>query len=218
MASVYRTIRALFAVLGLVFTGAVAAAAMGVPLDAERWLASAAEYSSQTDYILLLPCGGIPSSCMLARTYRAAEEHKKNPGSRIIISHKVEGQIETSTTGQIRDELVFRGVPADAILFETRARSTAEHAKFIKEAKLGDMEKDRYLIVTSPTHIRRSVMSFRAAGFRHIYAAPAFDVYGSEDLGAGLFIRYSLWGSLNLEIEVIRELIAIGWYKVTGKA
>lgn len=61
-------------------------------------------------------------------------------------------------------------------------------------------------------------MAFRAAGFRHIYAAPAFDVYGNEDLGAGLFLRYGLWGSLNLEIEVIRELIAIGWYKVTGKA
>lgn len=218
MASVYRKIRTLFAFLGLVFATAVAAASMGVPEDAQHWLAGGAGYSSEADYILLLPCGGIPSSCMLMRAHKAAEEHSKNPKARIIVSQIVQGPIEQSTLWQIRNELVFRGVPADAILFETKARSTAEHAKYIKEAKLGDMEKDRFLIVTSPTHIRRSVMAFRAAGFRHTYAAPAFDVYGNEDLGDGLFFRYGLWGSLSLEIEVIRELIAIGWYKATGRA
>ncbi|MBI1865456.1 MAG: YdcF family protein [Nitrospirae bacterium] len=218
MSNLYRKIRALLALLGLVVTGAVAAASLGVPEDAQLWLAGAAESTSEANYILLLPCGGVPSSCMLMRAHKAAEEHARNPKARIVVSHKVDGPFETSSLRQIRDELVFRGVPADAILLETKARSTAEHAKYIKEAGFGDIGKDRYLIVTSPTHIRRSVMVFRAAGFKHIYAAPAFDVYGSEDLGAGLFLRYGLWGSLALEIEVVRELIAIGWYKATGRA
>ncbi|OGW59869.1 MAG: hypothetical protein A2V83_04340 [Nitrospirae bacterium RBG_16_64_22] len=218
MSSFYGKMRAFLALLGLVFAGAVGAAAAGVPGQAQAWLAGAAGHSSKADYILLLPCGGVPSPCMLMRAHKTADEYRKNPKARIVVSHRVDGPLETSSLGQIQNELILRGVPAEAVLLETKARSTAEHAKYIKEAGFGDIEKDRYLIVTSPTHIRRSAMAFRAAGFRHVFASPAFDVYGSEDLGSGLFFRYGIWNSLVLEIEVIRELIAIGWYKATGKA
>ena len=196
---------------------AIAAAATGIPERGMAWLSSA-PYSPDCDYILPLPGGSVPSPVMLMRIYKAAQESKKNPGAKIVISMKAEPPLAKSTLWKIREELIFRGVPKDKIILETKARSTDEHAKYIKEMKIGDPEKDKYLIVTSPSHTKRAVMAFEAAGFKRVYAAPAFPASGDEDLGDGTFFRYGFWSSLHTEIEVLRELAAIAYYKLTGRA
>lgn len=217
LTGIYRVTRALFAMLGVVFSIMIVTAVTGYYGHGTRWLASA-EYSPNCDYILLLPAGAIPSPTMLMRTYKAASEWKKNRSSKIIISHLTKPPLSRSTIWSIRNELVFRGVDKEAILLEKKARNTGEHAKYVKEAGFGDPEKDKYLIVTSPTHIKRSVMAFKAAGFKHVYAAGAWSSAFEEDLGWGRFIRYNVWYSLMHEIEMLREFLAIGFYILTGRA
>jgi len=205
---IYRFTRALFAMLGILFFIMIVSAVTGYYGHGTRWLASA-EYSPDCDYILLLPAGA---------TYKAASEWKKNPSAKIIISHLTKPPLSKSTIWSIRNELVFRGVDEKAILLEKKATNTGEHAKFIKEAGFGDPKKDKYLIVTSPTHIKRSVMAFKAAGFKHVYAAGAVGKATREYLGGGRFIRYNVWYSLMHEIEMVREFVAIGFYILTGRA
>jgi uncharacterized SAM-binding protein YcdF (DUF218 family) len=217
LGGIYRATRALFAIVGIISLLLIISAVTGYYGYGTRWLASA-EYSPDCDYILLLPAGAIPSPTMLMRTYKAAAEWKKNRSSKIIISHLTKPPLSRSTIWSIRNELVFRGVDGDAILLEKKATNTGEHAKYIKEAGFGDPEKDKYLIVTSPTHIKRSVMAFRAAGFKKVYASGAVGKSIEEDLGWGRFIRYNVWYSLAHEIEMIREFVAIGYYILTGRA
>lgn len=181
------------------------------------WLAKA-PYSADCDYIVLLPSGGIPSPTMLMRAYKAAEESHINPRAKIIISHKTEPPLKNSTIWTIRNELIQRGVPSKSIILETRAQSTSDHAKYIKEARIGDPANDKYLLVTSPVHIRRSVMAFEAAGFRYIFAAPATSYITKEDRGGGQYFRYDFWSSLTLSVEALREFTAIAYYKILGLA
>ncbi len=214
---IYARIRAFLALVGLVALTAVLAAFAGVHQMGARWLATA-DYSPDCDYIALLPAGAIPSPTMLMRSYQAAEEYRKNPKAKIVISHKTGAPIEKSTIWSIREELIFRGVPESAILLEKKAINTAEHAKYIKEGNFGDFRTDSYLIVTSPTHVRRSVMSFEAAGFAHVYAIAARARGGVEKMGSNHFLRYDIWYSLMQEIEVIREFVAIAYYRISGLA
>ncbi|MBI5815698.1 MAG: YdcF family protein [Nitrospinae bacterium] len=179
---------------------------------------SAAPYSDKCDYILLLPGGGIPSPSMLLRSYKAAEEFKKNPSAKVVISLKTGPALEQSTSWDIRNELVLRGVPVDSVIFERQATSTAEHAKYIREQNIGDPAKNSYLIVTSPSHIMRSMASFKAAGFKNIYASPAYSAGEKEDLGGGQLLRYDFWSALETEVEIAREFTALAYYKLTGRA
>ena len=203
--------------MGIFSTLAVFTAFTSLPSAILKWT-YAAPYSAKCQYILLLPGGGIPSPSMLMRSYVAAEEYKKNPAAKVVISLKTGAELEKSTIWDIRRELIFRGVPAESIILEKKATQTYEHAKFIKELKIGDPERDSYLIVTSPTHIMRSVAVFRAAGFNNVYAAPAVSAAEKEDLGAGLLFRYGFWQSLQLEVELTREFMALLYYKITGEA
>ena len=69
----------------------------------------------------------------------------------------------------MRDELVRMGVPADRIVLEPRSRSTRENAAFVAPI-LTSLAIDRVVLVTSDTHMRRSLGAFRAVG---IHAVPA---------------------------------------------
>ncbi|MGK7345330.1 MAG: YdcF family protein [Candidatus Nitrospinota bacterium M3_3B_026] len=217
MKKLYRRLRALFAIIGIFGAAAAAAPFAGLPQKGLDWLSSA-PYSADCGYILLLPAGPIPSPAMLMRAYKAAEEAGRSPAAKVVISLKTDPPLRGSTIWTIRKELAARGVAADRIILETKARSTYEHARFIKEAGIGDPAVDSYLVVTSPSHVRRSVMTFERAGFKNLYAAPASAGKDDTDLGGGLFIRYGYWSALQLEIEVVRELVAIGWYRLTGRA
>ena len=217
MGKIYRKTRAFLAALGLLTFLFFVALLLDGPGWGFRWL-EGAPYTSDSDYIVLLPAGGIPDPAMLMRAYTAAEESAKNRKAKVIISLKADPPLETSTIWGIRNELVLRGVPKELILLETRATNTADHAKYIKAAHMGDPLRDKYLLVTSPTHVRRSMMTFRHAGFKHLYAKPAIPGIEKEDLGGGQYIRYCFWNALVLSVHIARETLAIAWYKVSGKA
>jgi uncharacterized SAM-binding protein YcdF (DUF218 family) len=88
------------------------------------------------------------------------------------------------------------------------------------------------LIVTSPEHLYRAVLTFKKAGFIKVDGVPAFEKtiesdlsFNSRKLGAktwvpdvgrNITIRYQFWLHLEYELLVLREYFALAYYKLQG--
>ena len=168
------------------------------------------------EYIVILGGGSIPSDTGLMRTYYGATHSIAFPEATIIVALPADEDPETSSVGRMKDELVLRGVPASSILMETKGRNTHEQAEGIR-AMLGPGAIDTTVhIVTERSHLRRSVLCFRKAGFSRVFGIGTHNTGAEADVGAGTFLRYTLWTNLQLQIRVLREMIATGVYKLRG--
>ena len=88
------------------------------------------------------------------------------------------------------------------------------------------------LIITSPEHLCRAVQTFKKAGFRKVDGLPAFEIAIESGLlfddrliggrkwmpaiGKNLTLRYQFWTQLHYEELVIREWLAMAYYKMNG--
>jgi uncharacterized SAM-binding protein YcdF (DUF218 family) len=88
------------------------------------------------------------------------------------------------------------------------------------------------LIVTSPEHLCRSVLAFQKAGFLKVDGLPAFEqpiesdimfnarLLGGRnfipDIGKSLSLRYQFWMQMEYEFLVLREYLALAYYKLQG--
>lgn len=89
------------------------------------------------------------------------------------------------------------------------------------------------LVISSPEHLKRSVLCFRKTGFKHVSGIAAFEtaiesnLFFSEkklggrkipgtDVGTNLQVRYQFWTHLRYEVIVIREYSALAYYKMKG--
>ena len=111
----------------------------------------------------------------------------------------------------MRDAMVTLGVPAARLIVETESRDTHDEAVIIAPL-LRKLDVEHVVLVTSGTHMRRSLGTFRAQGIRAIPAIardPYFAISWSDwilpsDLG--------LWKSSS----VVHELIGLAYYTVRG--
>jgi uncharacterized SAM-binding protein YcdF (DUF218 family) len=83
----------------------------------------------------------------------------------ILVSGGITGRHEgAQSEGEgLRDAIVQLGVPADHVLIEAESRTTRDEAIVIARM-LGDRRRQPIVLVTSPTHMPRSLAIFRAAG------------------------------------------------------
>ena len=95
---------------------------------------------------------------------------------------------------------------------------------------LGFKDDVNLLIVTSPAHVYRCILTFKKCGFQHVGGLPAFEAGFSPDLlitekerkqkvkelGRRVSLRYNMWNYLSLEVVVVREFVALGYYKIKG--
>jgi uncharacterized SAM-binding protein YcdF (DUF218 family) len=88
------------------------------------------------------------------------------------------------------------------------------------------------LVVSSPEHICRAVLAFRKAGFIKVDGLPAFEATIESDItflgrklggrswipdiGNSITLRYQFWTQLGYEELLMRELVALGYYKLKG--
>ena len=173
------------------------------------------EPAEQPRYVVLLG-GSIPSQAGLIRAYYAAEFGRSRTGITHIISMPANVDPTESGPDQVADELVLRGISSSDILFETKASNTYEEAVFIREMLGDDALAESLLIVTSPSHMRRSFLCFRKQGFRNLTCLPAEDSFYKVDIGGWGFFRYTFWHRLGSEPEIARELLALAVYKLRG--
>lgn len=183
----------------------------------ESWLrVPGTEATKDPAYIVVLGGGGIPSDTGLMRTYFGAMHSLAHPDATVIVSLPADENPGTSSVGLMKDELVMRGVPATSILMETRGRNTREQASNIRDMLDPAAFTEPLHIVTERTHLRRSLLCFRKAGFTRVYGIGTYNTSAEADAGAWTFLRYTLWSNLQLQIRVLREVIATGMYWLRG--
>lgn len=205
------------AAAAVLFAGQLLLGFTGLPRGLTDWLCGRRlPACERPTHIVVLGGGGIPSATGLIRTYYAAAFGRAATQAVFIVALPAAGEPERQSVGRMRDELVLRGIPAEAIRLETRGRNTREQAANIR-ALLGPPATDeRVVLVTSPTHIRRAVLCFRRAGFARATGLPADNTAAEGDPGPRTQWRYGFWNNLTFQIEVARELTALLVYRLRG--
>jgi uncharacterized SAM-binding protein YcdF (DUF218 family) len=111
----------------------------------------------------------------------------------------------------MRAAIVQLGVPADHIVVESESKNTREEAAIIARM-LADRPRQPIVIVTSPSHMARSLSVFRAAGLDPI---PAVAPYKSDHS----FERLR-WvpsdSALFLSDIAIYDVLATVYYRASG--
>ncbi|MFV0266723.1 MAG: YdcF family protein [Draconibacterium sp.] len=226
-----RLLRTILMFAGIFFLLCVVTALTSAPFWGYHWLGtSKSELEQKPQYIVLLGGGGMPSQSNLMRSWYTAHAAKSFPDAKVIIAMPGELEDSLSTPQKMKAELEVRNVPAEQILFEAQGTNTRSQA--LNCAGL-IAYKTPVLLVTSPEHMRRAVLSFRKVGFEKVNALPAFenaaeadfsfkdDELGGNkilvpDVGQNINMRYQLWNHLKYEILVAREMFALSYYKLRG--
>ncbi len=205
-----------------------------IPFYLYHWLGtSLSQISEEPQYIVLMGGGGMPSESNLIRAFYVAGAAETFSSSKIIIALPGDLTEESSSPNLLADELERRGVDASRILFENEGTNTRSQALRLSSSVFSFLIDQPILIVSSPEHMRRSVLCFEEVGFTRVNALPAFegtleadlsfddDLLGENklftpDIGHSKNLRYQFWNHLKYEILVARELIALGYYKICG--
>jgi uncharacterized SAM-binding protein YcdF (DUF218 family) len=145
----------------------------------------------------------------LARIVGGVDLWKHFPDSKFIVTGHPD---ETSAMRAVAERL---GVPADRIVEETESRDTKDHPRKLKPL-LGE---DPFLLVTSGTHMPRSVALFRAAGYDPIPATVDLQIWPTpgvyDPYRPGLFIPRV--AGLELTSTALHEIAGQAWSRWRGE-
>ena len=211
------------------------------PAPFYTWYTMSSKYAGihrPPEVIVVLGGGGMPSESGLMRTWYAAKLGNHFNRSKIIIALPGDTTDSLSSVCQMKDELILRGIAPGRISFEplgTNTRAQAMNIAKIPHPLTPSPKREgepNVLIVTSPEHLYRAVLSFHKAGFRRVDGLPAFENTIESDLsfddsslggkkwipgiGKNLTVRYEFWRQMRYEELILREWLAIAYYKVKG--
>ena len=225
----FRFARPFFVVIGVIFTVLLLLSFTERPFWIYYWLGTSQSKIEKTpDFIVVMGGGGMPGGEGLMRCYYAATAADSFPNAQLIIALPADStHFRESDSYKMFKELVFRGVDSTRISFEINGTNTFTQARNIA----GSLEKNNsILVITSPEHTRRSVLTFIKAGIEFVGGWPAFETALNFDLlltkeerkqkftipERQVSLRYNFWNYLKLEIIISREFMALGYYKVRG--
>jgi len=103
--------------------------------------------------------------------------------------------------------LIQLGVRADRILLESDSKNTRDEAVLVKQI-LADRGVTDFVLVTSPMHMRRSMLAFQQQGM-HPIPSPALLV-PDRTTRASLWIPSEMW--LQIGDSALYEVLARGYY------
>ena len=145
-----------------------------------------------------------------------AELSRRFPQARLLLSGGANHVLTTqpiTESAVARDLLVGLGVDPHRIELEERSRTTCENAEqSLLVAKPG--EGDRWLLVTSASHMPRAVACFRAVGFSVIPYPVDYRTRGPEDLRRPVD---SIADGLEAFDLAAHEWIGLATYRVLGQ-
>jgi len=226
-----RLFRGFLVFSGLFFILLILLAFTTLPFYGYHWLGtSRSEIKGKPQYILMLGGSGMPGGSNLMRCWYTARAANDFPDAQIYIVMPGDMDDPAGTPAKLRDELLFRGVSQERIIFEPIGTNTRSQAL---ECKRKIPLQVPVLLVTSPEHMRRSVLTFKKAGFEKVYALPSFENPSEADfsytdselgersplvpqVGSNTQLRYQLWNHLLYEIQIARELTALAYYRIRG--
>lgn len=188
-------------------------------------------FKEKPEAMVVLGGSGMPSSEGLMRTYYAAQIAKKYETIPIIIALPGDTLDSTSSVRLMAKELIIRGVDSTRISFENEGTNTRWEALNVKK-RFFPKSSPRLMIVSSPSHMYRSIKTFRKAGFDEVGGIASFGranetdlefdaqalggIDGLPDVGGSVSIRYAIWARLHIQLTVLREYLAIAYYWMMG--
>lgn len=238
--AVAKTIRAIahwgvrvLAVVGALTILVLATCFTALPWKFLDWLADDGQRLDEApDYIVVFGGGGVPSESGLTRAFEAARAARDFPNAVVVLALPYDTALAGSAAGRMREELIFRGVAPERVRIEPHGRNTREQAMNLARSMGLAPERDRVLVVTSPEHMRRALLSMRKVGFRHVAGRAAFGeaietnvLYDPEELGGRkvplphggtLMVRYQFWNNLGYLGAAAREWTALLYYRLQG--
>jgi len=110
----------------------------------------------------------------------------------------------------MRQALVSLGVPSARIKLESSSTNTRDEAVSVK-AMLGENPSEAFVLVTSPTHMRRALASFRAVGLEPIPSVSAQQTNATE---GSLRAFLPSPDALTASKIVLREYLALAYYGI----
>jgi uncharacterized SAM-binding protein YcdF (DUF218 family) len=143
-----------------------------------------------------------------ARLYRLLEP------ATVVASGGPGGGSATPESVPLAAALVSLGVPSDRILTESRSSDTHEQAIALKPL-LSGRGIERFVLVTSPTHIRRAMLTFETAGMDPI-ASVAPGQSQPTDGGRPAPALMPNMESLQRSVVAGREVLALIYYWFRG--
>jgi len=180
------------------------------------------------DYIVVLGGGGMPSESGLIRCWYAAKTANYFPRAKVIVALPGDTADSLSSINQMKNELILRGISPGRILYENSGANTRAEALNIRKI----VSSVAILIITSPEHLYRAVLTFKKIGFLKVDGIPTFEKDLETDLsfdamklggrkfipdvGKNLTLRYKFWTYLHYEELILREFAALGYYKLMG--
>jgi len=189
------------------------------------------KFKENPEAIVVLGGSGMPSSEGLMRTYYAAEIANIYQDIPIIISLPGDTTDSTSSIRLMANELIIRGVDSTRIMYENEGTNTRWEALNVKKRFFPNFSP-RIMIVSSPSHMYRSIKTFRKAGFEEVGGIASFGraneteleydaqalggMEGMPDVGRSISIRYAIWTRLHIQLMVLREYFAIAYYWMMG--
>lgn len=167
------------------------------------------EEIKNADLILVLG-GGIDKGRYLTlvsshRLVRGAQLYFDGRANKILVSGGIPGKVNVPEAAVMAQEARRLKIPAGDILLEKKSRNTHEQAVEVK--KIADsLQMKTILLVTSFSHMKRSLMAFENLGFK-IYPAPAdpYERYTDDPMGR-----------LCLFPKLVREYGGMVYYKIRG--
>jgi len=112
----------------------------------------------------------------------------------------------------LRKAIIEAGVPAGRIQLESESHDTLEQALNLA-ALLEAQDIDRFVLVTSPTHMGRALSSFRAQGLNPIPSAAPLHSESAAEPGLGLLPEVE---ALENSRAAMREYLALVLYWLRG--
>jgi len=163
----------------------------------------------KSDVIVVL-AGGIDEGRYLSlvsshRLLRGAQLYFEGKAKKILLSGGDPKKMGVAEATVMAQEARRLNIPGADIIVEKRSHRTHEQAVEIK--KIGESQRWKsVLLVTSYSHMKRSLMAFEHAGFK-VYPAPAdpYEKYTNDPLGR-----------LRLFKMLLREYGGIIYYKIKG--
>ena len=157
-----------------------------------------------------LPVTSQIGGASVARLVEGIRLYKMLPGSKLILSGG--SAFDPVASAKIMaDVAIAMGVDKQDLILESSSKDTKDQARLIKEI----VGKDSFLMVTSASHMPRSIALFERQGMRPIPAPTGFGVKQRQRPSPGMFFP-GAYALLKAEIA-FHEYLGMAWAKIRGQ-
>jgi len=156
-----------------------------------------------------LPITSQLSEASLIRLVEGIRLYRGVPKSKLILSGG--SPFEKTAEAKIMAEVaVAIGVKNQDLILEELSKDTEEEARLIQQA----VGRDRFVLVTSASHMPRSIALFNKLGMHPIPAPTGYLVKESQKMSPGMF--YPGVSGLSKAERAFYEYLGLAWAKLRG--